>query len=77
MSCGDCSDEHPLRVARRRYDELMQLWGHAQRQVIDEAAASKDLPVPLARLVAQERRLRGELLEAQAALTSMMYPQRR
>lgn len=74
--CGDCPEESPILQARRHYDALIQRWTAAQAEVIAEAGRSASLPVELARRVAAEREIRGEVLEAQEALQRLLFGRR-
>ena len=74
--CGGCDDEHPLRVARRLYDERMARWTAAQAALLGEVATTAGLPPPLAKRLAEEREARSAVLEAQEALQLLLIGRR-
>ena len=71
--CGGCDDDSPLRLARRRYDELMARWSAAQAELLAEVARSASLPAGVAKRLAEEREARADLLEAQEALQRLLF----
>lgn len=74
--CGDCPEDSPLVVARRRYDEAMSIWSAAQAELLAEVARSGELPAEVARRLSLERQARADVLEAQEALNRILVGRR-